>query len=390
MNLKRNAVHFYDNAVDSAVILHNRRHETKKYEDPRRKAVWSKVELSAEERQAVDEFYLRNYGKKIPLTWHRAYTAFTGNFDVQYFPELLYVPEFEYFENMLQGYIKAVEDKHIISSLAKESGVRTPEIYLSRCRGMFLEEDKRIITEKDTIGLFENIGAVFCKPGVDSDSGRGCFKAEMHNGIDEISGRTAKDLLKSLGNDFLVQECIRSHESVSAFHPQSVNTFRILTYRWRDDLFHFPITMRIGRSGNCVDNAHSGGIFVGVEDSGALKKQAFSEFCDIFSAHPDTGVVFEERCIPTVPDVLNAAYKMHASIPQLGCINWDFTVAENGEPVLIEANVTAGGGIWLSQMAHGAGPFGEKTAEVLRWLRLVKQTPVHRRKKYAYGFMDNP
>ena len=34
--------------------------------------------------------------------------------------------------------------------------------------------------------------------------------------------------------------------------------------------------------------------------------------------------------------LISAAEKMHYAIPQIGVINWDFTLNEEGEPVLIE------------------------------------------------------
>ena len=68
-------------------------------------------------------------------------------------------------------------------------------------------------------------------------------------------------------------------------------------------------------------------------------------------------------------------------------MNWDFTIAADGAPVLIEANVI-GGSVWLPQMAHGVGPFGDKTAEVLRWLRFMKSLKPHERPRFAHGKQD--
>ena len=75
---------------------------------------------------------------------------------------------------------------------------------------------------------------------------------------------------------------------------------------------------------------------------------------------------------------------MHITVPQLGVVNWDFTLNENGVPILIEANVVSGS-VWLPQMAHGKTPFGDHTAEVLKWLRLMKKTKPADRYKYAFG-----
>ena len=77
---------------------------------------------------------------------------------------------------------------------------------------------------------------------------------------------------------------------------------------------------------------------------------------------------------------------MHEMVPQIGVVNWDFTVDEKGEPVLIEANIS-GGSVWLPQMAHGVGAFGEQTKEVLQWLRFMKKLKPSERKAYVGGKM---
>lgn len=76
-----------------------------------------------------------------------------------------------------------------------------------------------------------------------------------------------------------------------------------------------------------------------------------------------------------IDQVIQAAERMHHAIPQIGCVNWDFTVDQEGKAILIEANMSSGS-IWLIQMAHGCGAFGEITPDVLRWLRKMKATPI--------------
>ena len=49
--------------------------------------------------------------------------------------------------------------------------------------------------------------------------------------------------------------------------------------------------------------------------------------------------------------MIETAERMHRSIPQLGVVNWDFTLDEDGTPLLIEANVL-GGSIWLFEIAY--------------------------------------
>ena len=57
---------------------------------------------------------------------------------------------------------------------------------------------------------------------------------------------------------------------------------------------------------------------------------------------------------------------MAMQLPEIGVVNWDFTVDHNNNPVLIEANI-GGGSIWLTQMANGRladGPsYGHQRAQ---------------------------
>ena len=73
---------------------------------------------------------------------------------------------------------------------------------------------------------------------------------------------------------------------------------------------------------------------------------------------------------------------MHNMIPQVGTINWDFTINKKRKPVLVEADIT-GRSVWLFQMTHGCGAFGVETAEVLRFA--VKKMSQKERKQHLFG-----
>lgn len=365
--------------------------ERNKFNDSRRKAIYSKVNLSKGQIQEIDDLYVSNYGKRIPYTWHKHYTAFTGHFDVNYFPELLFIPEFERFENLNAEYATAFQDKNLLpliannmSVLHKSGRVNVPKIYLSCTAGMYRDSDNRMISKNEAKEILDQLGECFFKPTVDSCSGQGCRVLNISNGTDSISSETVEDILVHGGDNFAIQERITCHESILKIYPDSVNTFRIMTYRWKNDIITCPVIMRIGQGGSNLDNAHAGGMFIALDNDGTMHDTAFTEFKDEFAIHPDTGLIYKDYKISLLPRVLKAAKEMHALIPQLGCINWDFTLDFNGIPVLIEANCF-GAGVWLFEMAHGKGVFGDKTPEILRWLRLMKKTKASERKKFAFG-----
>ena len=372
MGIKAGIKNLIVNAVDEHIRQRKRENEIKKFQDPRRVAIFSQVKLSQEQMSQIDDLYVNNYGKKIPYTWHRHYTAFTGNFDSYYFPELLFIPEFERYmiENRDFAYARTFSDKNILPLLAYAAGVVMPHTLFSSANGCICGEAQRSVT-MDSLKTLK--GEYFVKPTVGSCSGVGCQIVSLNKGVDERTGSSIQDILNLKGSNWVIQNRIVCHESIKNIYSGSVNTFRIMTYLWDGKILHAPVTMRIGRGGSYLDNAHAGGMFIALDDDGAMHRTAFTEFRNIFTEHPDTHVKFEGYKIPLLPKVIEAAVRCHSFIPQVGCVNWDFTLDSNGMPMLIEANMGASG-IWIFQMAHGKGPFGDLTPDILQWLRVMNKT----------------
>ncbi len=381
--IAKKAIITADDFIDDIKVHHLRNGEFRKYKDPRRKAIYETVNLTSEQKQEIDDLFLRNYGEKIPYTWHRHFTAFTGNFDKNYLPELLFIPEFEYYMNYNKAYIDVLADKNIIPMIAGYGGVLTPNVFAMCVEGM-VSDGKRILKDNEVYRYLSDIGDAFIKPTVGASSGEGCFVVDFHDGKDEISGKPISEILKNLGCNYVVQERLKCHSSISKIYPNSVNTFRVITYRWKDQIYAMPAIMRIGRGNATVDNAHAGGIFVAIENDGTLHKTAFTEFRKSYEAHPDTGLVFDGYKIEGFENVMKAAKRMHSIIPQLGVYNWDFTINEDGEPVLIEVNTEAGS-VWMLQMAHGKGAFDDRMPEILTWIRKMKTLKKSQRKEYLFG-----
>ena len=374
------------NLFEKTIEIYKHWAEYNKLKDSRRVAISSKIQLTKEQKQAIDEFYLKNYGKKIPYTWHRHYTAFTGKFDLNYFPDLLFHPEFERFMNYRGSYREALSDKNLLSVIAKTANVVMPKSFLTCTEGLFKDASHNILSREEFLQKFGKIGEVFIKPTCGTSSGISCAVVKMQNERDLLSGKTVEEIIDRLGNNFTIQERLVCHQSLKAIYPYSVNTFRIVTYRWNNKIYHMPLILRIGQGGNNVDNAHAGGVFIAVEDNGKLHKTAFTEFNRKYTEHPDTHVKFDGYAIPNVEKIIEAARRLHTLLPQLGCYNWDFTLNELGQPVLIEVN-TDNGAVWVLQMAHSKGVFGERTGEILQWLAKMKKMSYSTRKDYLYEYL---
>ena len=81
---------------------------------------------------------------------------------------------------------------------------------------------------------------------------------------------------------YLAEEFIQSDASLARFHPESLNTLRVITFRRGERFEVFGAGLRVGNNGLHVDNAHGGGIF-----------------CEI---DPTTGVIIARQQLHSAPD----------------------------------------------------------------------------------------
>lgn len=353
-----------------ASIVH-RTNEKRKIKDPRRVEILKAYDLSDEQRYEIDELYTRHYGKKISYEWHRLYASYTGSFDAKYIPELLFIPEIE--PRFVPMELKAIlSDKNLLPELISGGGIaKTAQIYLSCVNGQYRDSECQLLSFEDAVASISNIGEIFIKPTRESNSGRGCGVFEFKNGYDLNSGASVNDILKSAGTNFNIQEVLRNCHSVSKLHPHSLNTFRITTYIWDNKIWHFPVLLRIGQGKAVLDNAHQGGMFIGVSDDGVLRKEAYTEFQERYTKHPDTGIVFDGYTIPEIRKAIWATERLHSHFPQVGMISWDIVIDHNGMVNVVEMNLDSQS-VWLSQMANGIGAFGANTEAILKWISKKK------------------
>ena len=352
--------------------------------DPKRLESIKDFQLTKEQKQEIDAFYLSNYGKKVDYTCHRTYAAYSGKFSPAFITEDIYIPELDHFLNIFEAYNSVFEDKNVMPHIAKSVGVKTPQVLFSCVKGFYLDAQNRPVTLDTVLTTLHNYGRLFIKPSVDSMGGRSCVLADVKEGIDVKSQQSLREILAQMGDDFVIQACVVCHESLQKIYPKSVNTFRVITYRWKDKIYQGPSVLRLGKGGMDVDNATQGGIFLGVYPDGRLYDFAITKYGDRFYEHPDTALHFGTYCLPLFTKVTEAAIKLHHALPQVGVSNWDLTIDENGEVVLIEGNLQFGG-VRLAQMACGVPVFGEHTAEMLQWVQKMKKMSPSERPNHAFG-----
>lgn len=140
---------------------------------------------------------------------------------------------------------------------------------------------------------------------------------------------------------YVVEELIAQDEGVGRFHPDSVNTVRVVTFSYKEDFSILWAFLRTGQGASKVDNMGAqgaGGLGALIDhDTGIIVSDGVDWKGDRIAAHPDSGVVFKGYQIPRWNELLEMVKELASEIPELHCIGWDLSLTKDGW-VLVEGN----------------------------------------------------
>ena len=178
-----------------------------------------------------------------------------------------------------------------------------------------------------------------------SSGGRGIEKLPIP--IDGETMRKAYDHVIEINRTaernhcYLVEECIRQHPEMSRLYGDSVNTVRVVTLLYHDELKILYAACRMGVNGSITDNASQGGISVSVNtQTGRFDTIAVDKDAKALTHHPSTGTEIMGFQIPywnEVIQLVGAIAQKSLRVAGLGYAGWDVAIAEDG-PLIIEGN----------------------------------------------------
>lgn len=312
--------------------------------------------LNAEQEKEIQNLYRSILGHNIPTDYHRYFSARLGQYSKYY------IPTSEYKTNIvgrLNIYTlkRAYTDKNMLDVLLPCA--KHPHMYLKNINGYFFYEGQPV-DKSEALKHCENLGRVIVKPSLDS-RGSGVRIVNLIDGVDTISGENLSDLFDRYERDYLIEEVICQHERMDALNPTSLNTIRVLTYRNGMNVYVVYTVIRIGRKGKTIDNESAGGISARINPDGKLAKYAYGAPGDDNIEFTDSGVRLEGYEIPSYLKMLEFVKEQHLFLPWFDLIGWDIAINYDGDPVVIEFNITPD----LSQSANGPA-FGEYTEMILK------------------------
>lgn len=305
-------------------------------------------------RQSVREYWKR-FDKTISPKWAWFYARRNGIVDPRYIPHTLYYSVIDqHFNARKLGY--GFNDKNYYSKIF--SDVKQPHTIFRNVGGILLDEDYCLISKRDAVSKIIDSIEVVCKPSQESGSGRGISFWAPQKDLEIIKAFVNNPL----NRDYIVQESINQHPTLSNINPSSVNTIRVCSLLRNNGVVILSACLRMGVGANRVDNHHAGGMSCGINHDGTLQKHAYYLNGERFESHPN-GLVFEGFKIPSYEKVINIAKQYHSLIGNFKLVGWDIAVDQDGDAVLIECNMRKNG-LELHQFSNGP-LFGDLTDEIL-------------------------
>lgn len=296
--------------------------------------------------------YWKRYKQKPDIMWFKLYSAETGEVDPRYIPDDMW------FEKILPYYSntqfrRGGEDKCMHGILFPDA--KRPQTVIANIAGVYYDDHYNIISKEEAAKRCVEYKKFLIKPSVDSGEAR-LIRFYDHEDL------TIQEMLKQFeefGANFLAQEAMEQHPVLAALNPTSLNTLRIVSFLFENEVHILSSILRIGGGGSRVDNIGAGGYSCAIGENGHLNKLAVNRKSEWVDSNSE-GLRFETITVPSYNDAVAFVKRLHTRLAHFKIIGWDISISPEGEPVLIEFNSNPG------QNQYSCGPtFGDLTERVL-------------------------
>lgn len=314
--------------------------------------------LSAEQKEEILKFWEPYRDVKKELKWFEFYnTNCEDKSKLKYYiPDTIYYCDIDTFFTDPRR-CEALDDKNLYDLYFQD--VKRSKSIIRKIDGELLDRDYQFITLEQALELCIDNKQVVGKKAINSCGGHGVhfFDLTSSTGLEEF-----KTWLNQTDN-VIIEEVLQQHETLNSIHDKSINTIRMMSMFLDGKIIILSSLLRMGAGGSRVDNGSSGGVFCGIDENGCLRETGHYTDGRSCTQHPQ-GTVFKgfkvvgfERCREIIEQIAGRMFT------GTRLISWDFAIGVDGEPILIEANLTYGG---LSTHLLSNGPlFGDMTPEIL-------------------------
>lgn len=318
--------------------------------------------LSSQRKKAIEDYY-KTFGLSINTRWHETFSAITGIDSNQYISEYHFYQFIEPHFND-KSMVRAFADKNMYSRHFPD--VTQPGTILRSIGGNLYDDSYQKMEWESAVDLLQNLQEpVIIKPSIQSGKGRNVNLLKVEDDELFLNDRpiTLGQIQDFYDSGFIIQEFVKQHKNLNALYPHSVNTIKVISFRYRDEIRILSSFFRAGNDGHHIDSVGQGGFLCGIKPDGSLSEIAYDKNFKEHQKHPSTNTVFGEVQIPNFEELKETVKTLHADNFYCDIASWDLSVNEDGETVLIETNISSQG-IFYHQVLNGP-LFGELTDTVL-------------------------
>ena len=317
--------------------------------------------------------YWKKFGRRPRKFWFELYGSMNGTVDPRLIPADIYYTEIIPYVNSLEFY-RASADKCYLDR-------RFPEIRLAKtvCRrigGLYYDAAMDLITEKEALRLcLAHEGGLVIKTAIYTGNSLDIHTIDpSHSSEEEIRG-----IFDAVGANFIAQDRIRQHPDFARLNPDSVNTVRVNSLLTEDGVSIPSAAVRIGAPGADRVAVGDGGFYAEILEDGSVNRRALMNSVKwkdpgrgreeqvlhklIWTSDFANGRYDAAYRIPAMDKIRSLVRTLHPRLGHFRWVGWDWTVDEEGEPVLIEFNGSPG--LTPSQMVSARPVFGEMTDWIL-------------------------
>lgn len=283
---------------------------------------------------------------KRDLTYLRMYKHVYG-FDPYY------LPDFQFYEYIIKktnpsDRVKPFENKAMYDVYMSQLPIAAT--ITKAINGIKFNGNNRIITEDEELSILCNQRQFVIKPSIDTGCGKGVKKINL----DRIQDKEVfiKDLIKTYGLDYVVQEVIEQHPSLGDLNPTSLNTCRVTTIYLNGKISSSTI-LKVGKLNADKDNWFTS-YFIGVSQDGVVMNYGYDARLKRVD-RTDNGVKFGGIHLPEYRKMVSLMEHFHQLyFPMIGVLGWDVVVDKDNDIRVIEVNVDYPG---IAGEQFASGPF---------------------------------
>lgn len=204
--------------------------------------------------------------------------------------------------------------------------------------GKYYNRDVIQLPSNDGLSLFNDFlsrNKKFVVKPIDQSCGRGVYIINI-----ETETCTSRELYERIikNGDCVVEGYIAQVKEMACWHPDSVNTIRIVTFTNDQKVCILFSVLRIGRNGKCVDNGGSGGILASVDlETGIVSSNGVTEDNEEYICHPNSGIQITGFKVPLWKNAIDLVTELSLLVPEQPLVGWDLALTDKGW-IMVEGN----------------------------------------------------